>query len=150
MPTYDLSLIVKHAIKRPEVVSAVKRLSEGIIDHGGYVRKLEYVGNRALPQRTQSGGQWHYRGNYFVLRVDIPVPEVAKITEMAAFDLNIIRKDLVSVTPPKEAVCTLEEEMRPPSERPSVQAMIEIGRKKPKYRRIYKPNTGLSYDPLYR
>jgi len=103
-----------------------------------------------LPQRTQSGGQWHYRGNYFVLRVDIPVPEVAKITEMAAFDLNIIRKDLVSVTPPKEAVCTLEEEMRPPSERPSVQAMIEIGRKKPKYRRIYKPNTGLSYDPLYR
>ena len=73
-----------------------------------------------------------------------------KIKEMARFDTNIIRKDFVSVEPRQAAICTLEEEMKPPSERPSVQAMIEIGRKKPKHRRIYKSNTGLGYDPLYR
>lgn len=130
--------------------SAVRRLSEGIIDHGGYIRKLEFVGNRAFPQRTHSSGQWHYRGNYFVLRVDIPVPIVPKVVDMAKRDNDIIRNDFVSVKPQQEAVCTLDEEMRPPSERPSVQAMIDVGRSKPKYRRIFKSNTGLGYDPLYR
>ena len=82
--------------------------------------------------------------------MDVPVPEVPKIQEMAKFDTNIVRNDFVSVVPQQEAICTLEAEMKPPSERPSVQAMIDIGRKKPKYRNIYKPNTGLGYDPLYR
>ena len=131
---------------------AVRRLSEGIIDNGGYVRKLEFVGNRALPQRTKKNdsGEWHYRGNYFVLRVDIPVPAVPKIVDMAKRDNHIIRDDYVKVKPLQDAVCTLEEEMKPPSERPSVQDMIDVGRAKPRYRTIYKPNTGLGFDPLYR
>ena len=125
-------------------------MSEGIIDSGGYIRNLEFVGNRAIPQKTKSKGEAHVRGNYFVLRVDIPTPTLAKIKDMAKRDVQIVRNDFVSVRPQREAECTLEDEMRSPSERPSVQAMIDIGRAKPRHRRIFKPNTGLGYDPLFR
>ena len=150
MPTYDLSLVVKHAIKRPEIISAVKRIGENIIENGGYIRNLEFVGNRALPQKAVANSESHIRGNFFVLRIDLPVSQIPKLNDLAKRNSHIIKNDLVSVSKREDPVCTLDEEFLSPSKRPSIQAMIDIGRSRPKLTKVYKKNTGLEFEPLFR
>ncbi len=150
MPTYEFSLILKHAMKRPELVAAVKRTGEEILASGGYIRNIEFLGHRNLPQKKHSGGEVHTKGSYFVMCVDLKTQQVSAIMDFAKRDAQVLQHDLIGVKPKEEPVCTLDEELLPPSQRPSVQAMIEIGRKRPKYRRIFEHKTGLGFYPLYK
>ena len=149
MPAYDLSLVVKQA-RRPEIVSAVKRIGQHIINNDGYLRHIEFVGERKLPQKSWTHGMKHTFGNYFVLRIDLPIAQVPILNDHAKRDNFIIKYDVIGVVPPEEPKCTLEEEFLSPSERPSVQRMIQFGRQAPRTKRIYKPNTGLEIDPSWR
>ena len=72
MPTYELSLVVKQALKRPEMVSAVKRAGENVLNNGGYIRNLEFLGHRNLPQRQRANDEYHTKGSYFIMKIDIP------------------------------------------------------------------------------
>ena len=74
MPTYELSLVVKQALKRPDMVAAVKRTGESIINNGGYIRNLEFLGHRNLPQRQRANDEYHTKGSYFIMKIDIPKP----------------------------------------------------------------------------
>ena len=73
-----------------------------------------------------------------------------KISDEAKRDIHVIRYDFIGIKPLEEPVCTLEEEFKPPSERPSVQDMIRIGRKKPRFKQIFKQNTNLGFNPIGR
>ena len=75
---------------------------------------------------------------------------VEMIKDLAKRDIHVVRYDVVGVKPIEEPECTLEDEFKPPAERSSVQAMVELGRKKPKFRRIFKMNTNLGFNPLLR
>ena len=150
MPTYDLSLVVKHALKRPEIVSVVKRMGEHIIENGGYIRTMEFVGNRQMPQKMTLNGIRHTHGNYFVMRVDLPIIEIPKLRDFGDRDSEILRHDLISVEQKQDPVCTLEEEFLPPSKRPSVQTMIDLGRRRPRLTKVYNKNTGLEFEPMFR
>ena len=150
MPTYDLSLVVKHVLKRPEIVSVVKRMGEHIIENGGYIRRMEFVGNRQMPQKMTLNGTRHTHGNYFVMRVDLPIIEIPKLRDFGDRDSEILRHDLISVEQKQDPVCTLEEEFLPPSKRPSVQTMIDLGRRRPRLTKVYNKNTGLEFEPMFR
>ena len=50
----------------------------------------------------------------------------------------------------KPLQCTLEDEYKPPAERPSIQRLIETGRRPPRFRKIFDPKTGLGYGPFHR
>ena len=72
MPTYEVALIMRHALARPQLVEAVKRAGAEIIDRGGYIRQLDYLGDRALPQKGAQGkARGQTRGHYFILTADI-------------------------------------------------------------------------------
>ena len=74
MPTYEMSLVMRHALARPQLVEAVKTSALEVMDRGGYIRQLQYLGDRALPQKGERGkGKGQTRGHYFMLTVDIPV-----------------------------------------------------------------------------
>ena len=150
MPTYELSLVVKHALKRPELVAAVKRTGENVIGNGGYIRNLEFLGHKNLPQRQKANEEYHTKGSYFIMKVDLATQSVPIMKDFCKRDANIIRSDFIAVKPDKEPICTLEDEMKGPSERPSVQAMIDIGRKIPRYKRIFSQKTGLDFSPMYK
>lgn len=71
-------------------------------------------------------------GSYFIYHCDIPVSEVQRVRGDLKMDTDVIncafiRRDDVKVTP--DYVCTLEEELLPPSSRPSVRKLIAEGRK---------------------
>jgi hypothetical protein len=73
------------------------------------------------------------------------------IKDLAKRDTHVIRYDFVGLKPQEDPEeCTLDDEFKPPAERSSVQTMIELGRKKPRHKRIYKPMTGLGFNPLIR
>ena len=72
MPTYELSLVVKQALKRPDMVAAVKRTGENVLNNGGYIRNLEFLGHRNLPQRQKANDEYHTKGSYFVMKIDVP------------------------------------------------------------------------------
>ena len=72
MPTYELSLVVKQALKRPDMVAAVKRTGENVLNNGGYIRNLEFLGHRNLPQRQRANDEWHTKGSYFLMKIDVP------------------------------------------------------------------------------
>lgn len=149
MPTYDLSLVIKHALKRPELVAAVKRTGEDIIKNGGYIRNLEFLGHRNLPQIQRANNEVHTKGSYFLMRVDLPTKGIPLVSDFAKRDTDVIRYDFVNPRKETEPQCTLEDELKPPSERPSVQAMINLGRKKPRFTRQFEHKTGLGFYPLY-
>ena len=58
---------------------------------------------------------------------------------------------MLAVTP-VEPKCPAEydSELLPPSERPSVQELIRVGRRPPRFRKIFKDKTGLDYYPFHR
>lgn len=150
MPTYELSLVVKHALKRPELVSAVKRTGQDILRNGGFIRTLEFLGHRDLPQRQRANEEWHTKGSYFLLKVDLATEKVNVIEDICKRDGDVIRYDFLGLKPDEEPICTLEDEMKPPAERPSVKAMIELGRQKPKFKRIFHHKTGLGFNPMHK
>ena len=73
MPTYELSLVMRHALVRPQLVEAVKRSAIEVMERGGYIRQLQYLGDRALPQKGSTGKiKGQTRGHYFMLQIDLP------------------------------------------------------------------------------
>ena len=46
--------------------------------------------------------------------------------------------------------CTLDEEFKPPAERPSVNRMLELGRKRPRHTKQWNPKTGMDFYPFHR
>ena len=84
-------------------------------------------------------------------QVDVPAKEVNQIYDEYNRDEDIIKRDFVGLeAKPKPAVCTLNDEFKPPTERPSVKLMIELGRSKPKYTKIWNPKSGLDFYPCHR
>ena len=46
--------------------------------------------------------------------------------------------------------CTLEDEFKPPAERPSIKEMMELGRRRPLHKKIWNPKTGMDFYPFHR
>ena len=71
---------MRHALARPQLVEAVKRSGIEIMGRGGYIRQLQYLGDRALPQKGSRGkGKGQTRGHYFMLQVDLPAKGKVRI-----------------------------------------------------------------------
>jgi hypothetical protein len=83
-------------------------------------------------------------------QVDVPAKEVNQLYDEYNRDEDIIKKDFVGVETKATPVCTLDDEFKAPSERPSVKLMIDLGRAPPKYTRIWNPKTGLDFYPFHR
>ena len=87
----------------------------------------------------------------FVVQVDVPAKEVNQIYDEYNRDEDIIKRDFVTIEKSVAPnVCSLDDEFKPPSERPSVKLMIELGRAKPRFTKIWNPKTGLDFYPFHR
>lgn len=49
----------------------MKRASEGIFERGGFIRKIENLGPRALPYKISKHGQVHREGHAMLLFFDV-------------------------------------------------------------------------------
>ena len=71
-------------------------------------------------------------------------------------DKNVIRKNFIGVDTTIAArehlpvQCTLHDELKPPTERPSIKQMMELGRTRPRFKKIWNPKTGMDFYPFHR
>jgi len=138
---------------KPALVSALKRAAGEVYGSGGYVRRMQSLGERELPNRKIKKGVTHTTGTYFIMDVDAKVKDLINIEDEYNRDKDIIQHYVLSREKKDEPfVCaeTLDAEMLPPAERPSVQDLVKQGRAPPRFRKIFEDNTGLDYYPFHR
>ena len=90
-------------------------------------------------------------GVYFLMNCDLKTNAIPTLLDEYRRDKDIIQKYIVADT--EESVScpqSYDEELLPPAERPSVQELIKMGRRPPKFRKIFKDKTGLDYYPFKR
>ena len=154
MPQYELGVVVRHGLSRAQLVDVVKRSGKQVLDHGGFIRKVEFLGERVLPQKQSKWGQLHSKGHYFNLRIDLQSKKTFSLLDELHRDGDLLRRFLAlndnDVEPEPEPPCTLEEELRTPANRPSVQRLIKLGAQAPFYTQLWDPRTGLSFYPFRR
>ena len=152
MPTYEMTMVMRK-LSHPALVSAVKRAAEEIYSSGGYIRKIESLGTRALPNKKRSKDLEHTEGTYMLMDIDVRTNDIPKIIDEYNRDKDIIQqffkakdKDEAQITCPN----TLDDERKPPAERPSIQKLVKEGRKPHKFSKIFDSKTGLDYNPFHR
>merc|ERR1712062_796398 len=143
--------VIMRKLAKPALVSAVKRVAEEIYIGGGYIRKIESLGTRQLPYIKQCKKLRHTEGTYMLMDVDIKAQDLA-INDEYLRDKDIIQQFFLSKTDEAtDFVCdeTLDDERKPPAERPSIQRLIEEGRRPPRFKKIWNSRTGLDYYPFH-
>jgi len=151
MPTYELTLIMKK-MARPRLVEALKRAGQQIYTNGGYIRKVESLGDRRLPNRKTAGdGTKVTEGTYFSFECDLKTNSAPRIMDEFNRDKEIIQKYLLACSDEKVACPqTYDSELLPPSERPSVQQLISEGRRRHPHKKTFSDKTGLDLYPFHR
>ncbi|XP_026765423.1 probable 28S ribosomal protein S6, mitochondrial [Galleria mellonella] len=148
MPAYEFALMLR-AMPKPELKTALKRISHAIFDRGGIIRNIENLGFRSMPYKTSAHGLVHREANYVVFKVDTAALSVTDLKEEYSRDVDIIRQRVFRVQDDFEHSCTLEEELLPPAYREEVQKMIEIGKTQVnRFTYKFKYNSGLDYYPF--
>lgn len=60
-----------------ELVTIMKRAAEGIFERGGFIRKIENLGARALPYKMSRHGLVHKHGHAVLYQFDVRVKDPA-------------------------------------------------------------------------
>lgn len=94
MPRYELCLILR-CFERPEMVSAIKKATETILQRGGVLRSIENLGQRELPYRMFNHGQKHSHGNYVIAHFDSSIESMHTLRSTLSRDTNLIRSKLL-------------------------------------------------------
>ena len=152
MPTYEMTVIMRK-MAQPALVSAVKKVADEVYLGGGYIRKIQSLGTKPLPNKKYSKGFKHTEGTYMLMDIDVKIQEIPRIIDEYNRDKDIIQQFFLSKSNTNdEFLCdnTLDDERKPPAERPSIQRLIEAGRRPPRFRKIFDPKTGLGYGPFHR
>ncbi|CAG0902658.1 unnamed protein product [Darwinula stevensoni] len=114
MPTgYELCFIIR-MMPKADLVSTIKRTAEFIMNHGGYLRKIESLGTRKLPYRMWKTGLSHREGNYILMEIDSRSKSLAEMEDYFKRDVDLVRHRAIAVKEEPKFECTLEDEMLPP------------------------------------
>uniref|UniRef100_T1JCB3 Small ribosomal subunit protein bS6m n=1 Tax=Strigamia maritima TaxID=126957 RepID=T1JCB3_STRMM len=136
MPSYELLVIFK-TMKRPELVTAIKRTAETLWTHGAVLTKLENMGSKTLPYKIRSSGKNHTTGNYFLYHFEAAPSAIGQYMDFYDRDIDIIRPTIALKSERKPHICTLEEELLPPAYRKDVADLLVEGKKNKK--QLFKP-----------
>ena len=145
--------VIMRKMTQPSLVSAVKKVAEEIYTSGGYIRNIQSLGTRPLPNKKRVKGLTHVEGTYMLMDVDVRTQDIPNIIDEYNRDKDIIQQFFIGKSElATEVECenTLDDERKPPAERPSIQRLIEEGRRPPRFRKIFNDKTGLDYPPFHR
>lgn len=101
MPRYELSLITR-ALKNGALVDVLRRTAILVMEKGGVVRKMEYLGEQELPYKMRAHNEWHKHGRYFVFDMDIGPTQLKSLEKELKIDTDLIRPRLVKQKPEKK------------------------------------------------
>ncbi|NWQ70502.1 RT06 protein, partial [Neopipo cinnamomea] len=100
----DISLFFSFLFK-PETAAVLKRTVEALLERGAVVRKLENLGERALPYKISKHSERHRRGWYFLVDLEAPPSIVSPMMEHLGRDIDVIRRGFVKHPVAKAEEC---------------------------------------------
>lgn len=144
MPFYELALILRPMPKN-EMIECLKRTAQTIWKENGVLRQIQYLGHQKLPfaARSHEEGLRYHEGSYFLYHISVPQLRLKKIKPELKLDVDIARArfHLANETAlPEDYECTLEEELKPPAFRKSVQPLLENKNVRADTRRVHQLN----------
>lgn len=128
MPLYELSLVFR-TMPKNELVDAIKRCANQIWNHNGVIMKMDFLGHKKMPISipSQNEGERYHEGSYFICDVSINGSKLKEIRPEYRLDLDLLNSKFLlkdESALPKSYECTLEEELKPPAFRSSVQPLL--------------------------
>ncbi|XP_024943075.1 probable 28S ribosomal protein S6, mitochondrial isoform X2 [Cephus cinctus] len=141
--------IMHNVSYEPEIVSTLKRAATAIFEKGGFIRKIENLGQKDLPAKTSSHGVVSRQAHYFVIYFDVPPKHISNLEDIFNRDIDIVRNriykhDLTVNNKP----CTLEDELKPPPYRRDVQKLLKITERQESRKKKFSYKSGLNYYPF--
>ncbi|GAB1599737.1 28S ribosomal protein S6, mitochondrial-like [Argonauta hians] len=139
MPGYQLFLILKSALNKSQLHSAIRRSCEAIVERQGIIRSLENMGQRPLPYVMRRHQCIHRDGSYFLINFDSPTNQIDDINDYLLRDVDIIKPGIVlsakdDFRPCEYGPCVFGELTNPDHEkriwRSRVLKRLDISRKK--------------------
>ena len=85
------------------------------------------------------------------MECDLKANTVDDLLDNLARDKDIVQRQFLAITE-QNIACpeNYDSELLSPADRPSIQALVEEGRRPPRYRKIFNDRTGLDYYPFHR
>lgn len=111
------------------MVDCLKRTAQLIWNENGVLRKIEYLGTKKLPYAAWGVEDQLkvYEGSYFLYHLSLEQQRYKAIKPELKLDTDILISNLFFANEtmlPDDYECTLEEELRPPFYRESVQPLL--------------------------
>ncbi|XP_066595364.1 small ribosomal subunit protein bS6m [Prorops nasuta] len=146
MPIYELPLLLR-TMDKPHTIATLKRATKHIFDQGGFLRKIENLGNKQLPSKASVHGHVYRNASYFILYFTAPPKSIQFLNDEYGRDVDIIRAKIFKQNELKNESCTFHEENLPVAYRPEVQKLIQKAQRlaKPK---MFKYNSSTDFYPF--
>lgn len=141
MPFFELNLILRPMPKK-EMVDCLRRAARLIWNEDGVLRKVEYLGTKKLPYAawaSEEGVKYH-EGSYFLYYLSLPHHAFKVVKPELKLDHDILISNMFYANEtrlPDDYECTLEEELRSPFYRDSVQPLLGAKNVRASPRRVW-------------
>lgn len=126
----------------------MRRAADQIFDRGGFIRKIDYLGQNKLPYKISKNQQPYREAEHLIFKLDVSAQVQDDMKEEINLDVDVIRCNIYAVHEPREFDCTLEDELKPVSYREDVKKLLELQQKNKK--KTWLPQMGIEYYPFQR
>ncbi|CAP31125.1 Protein CBR-MRPS-6 [Caenorhabditis briggsae] len=128
MPFYEVSMITR-SLSKPDLVKALTRAGNTLLDHGAVIEKVESLGHRDLPYKrlAKQTNEPVYASNFFLFKAHMSREARQKTKSILTHDLDTVQVDLIQVDtmPSPKVECNLEEILKSPADRQAVRDLRE-------------------------
>ncbi|UMM12833.1 hypothetical protein L5515_001413 [Caenorhabditis briggsae] len=128
MPFYEVSMITR-SLSKPDLVKALTRAGNTLLDHGAVIEKVESLGHRDLPYKrlAKQTNEPVYASNFFLFKAHMSREARQKTKSILTHDLDTVQVDLIQVDtmPSPKVECSLEEILKSPADRQAVRDLRE-------------------------
>ncbi|CAB3408504.1 unnamed protein product [Caenorhabditis bovis] len=128
MPFFEVSVITR-SLSKADLVKALVRAGNTLMDHGAVIEKVESLGHRDLPYKriAKQTKEPVYASNFFLFKAHMSREAKQQTRSILTHDLDTVHVDLVQIdtAPQKPIECNLEEILKAPAERKAVKELRE-------------------------
>ncbi|KAG6832635.1 hypothetical protein H0H92_014471 [Tricholoma furcatifolium] len=91
MPFYQMLCIATHVREYNSIKSLVTQAATQVLEAGGVVRDIQFLGTRTLPQRMRRHKAIHRQGDYWTLHFDTAPDTLRSLNAIMRSEPRVIR-----------------------------------------------------------
>merc|ERR1712137_208312 len=109
MPLYEVAVIVRNGLNRPELKESLKRICGILHSKGGVIHSMENLGEKPLPVHMNKNLQRYYYGNYFFVKANLPTYEIEALNRLYRKDDDVLKALIFEEKPEPPRPCQFKQ-----------------------------------------